>query len=145
MASRRRFLKTGAVLAAGGTAAATAGATSADTELVSLADLAAGACRGYCANLSDEVHIPPEVDAELARWSALEKDYYRRAAEIPARSPAGLRAKAQIVALANSHNLTCEGDPAFITLESLLDDILGGEGSVETFYDDVYGPSGRGA
>lgn len=131
--SRRKLLKAGAVLAAGGTAAATAGATSADAELVNLADLAADACRGYCANLSDEVHIPPEVDAELERLSGLANDYYRRAAEIPARSPAGLRAKAQIVALANSHNLTCEGDPAFITLESLLDDLMGGEGSAVAF------------
>lgn len=127
--SRRKLLQAGAALAAAGTVPAAASAPAGDAELVRLADLAADACRGYVAALSDEVHIPPEVDAELDRLSALAKGYYSRAAAIRATTPDGRRAKARIVALANSHNFGTGGDPAFVTLESLLDDLLGGEGS----------------
>lgn len=135
--SRRKLLCAGVGLAAVGTVPVATEATSVppgDVELIRLADLAADACRGYCANLSDEVDIPAEVEAELDRWSALERDCYRRAAEIPATTAAGRRAKARIVALANSHNLACAGgDIAFVTLESLLDDLIGGEGSAAAF------------
>lgn len=134
--SRRKLLKVGAALAAvggGNPAAASDPAPDADAELIGLVDHAISFCRQHCAALSDEVHIPPEVDAETARLSGLEKDYCVRAAELPARTPAGLCAKAKAVALANSHNMTCEGDPAFITLESLPDDLMGGEGAVEAF------------
>lgn len=127
--SRRALLAAGAALAA----AAPALAPDADAELVRLADLAVETCRAYAANLSDEVEIPPGVEAELDRLAALADDCYRRAAEIPATTPGGRRAKARIVALANSHNLACEGDAAFVTLESLLDDLMGGEGACAAF------------
>ena len=128
--SRRELLGAGAALAAAGAVPAVAAPVpDADAELIRLADLAADACRGYVAALSDEVEIPPEVEAELERLSLLADDCYRCAATIRATTPAGRRAKAKIVTLANSHNLACQGDTAFITLESLLDDLLGGEGS----------------
>ena len=132
--SRRKLLGAGVALAAAGTVPTAAeAAPDADAELIRLADLAVETCRGYAANLSDEVHVPPEVDAELERLSLLADDCYRRAAAIPATTDAGKRAKAQIVTLANSHNLACIGDPAFITLESLLDDLMGGEGACAAF------------
>lgn len=128
--SRRKLLGAGGALVVAGTIpAAAAPAPDADAELIRLADLAVAANRQYCANLSGEVDVLPEVDAELERLSLLADDCYRRAAEIPATTHAGRRAKAKIVTLANSHNLACVGDTAFITLESLLDDLLGGEGS----------------
>lgn len=138
--SRRKLLKAGAALAAAGTvpaAAAPAEVASAaphpDAELIRLADLAVELCRAHTASLSDAVHIPPEAEAETDRLSDLADDCHRRAAAIPAATDAGKRAKAQIVALANSHNLACIGDTAFITLESLLDDLMGGEGACAAF------------
>lgn len=130
--SRRDLLAAGAALAAGTTAPAVAAPTG-DAELVRLADMAADARQRYCAALSDEVDIPPEVDAELDRHAAVARDCYFRAAAIRATTDAGRRAKAQIVTLANSYNLTVVGDPAFVTLESLLDDLMGGEGACAAF------------
>ncbi len=134
--SRRKLLGVGLALAAVGATPAAAVPTvapSPDADLIRLADLAVETCRRYMALLSDAVVIPPEVDAELSRLSALADDCYHRAAEIRATTPAGLRAKARIVTLANSHNLSCVGDTAFVTLESLLDDLMGGEGSAAAF------------
>lgn len=141
--SRRKLLKAGAVLAAagGGNPAAASDPVpvpDADAELIRLVDQAIDFCRQHGAALSDEVVIPPEVEAETARLSALEQDCCLRAAELPARTPAGLSAKAKAVALANSANMGCaDTDPAFYTLESLLDDLMGGEGAVEAFYDSL--------
>ena len=141
--SRRKLLKAGAVLAAAGggnpaAASDTSPAPDADAELIALVDQAIEFCRQHCASLSDEVHIPPEVDAENARLSALQDEYCIQAARLPAHTPAGRKAKAKAVALANSHNMNCaDTDPAFYTLESLLDDLMGGEGAVEAFYDSL--------
>lgn len=140
--SRRRLLTAGAALAAVGAAPAAAPDTDADAELVQLADLAVETARAYCAALSDEVHIPPAVDAELDRLSALQRAYCLTAARVPAHTAAGRRAKAQVVALANSYNLSAESDPAAIVLRSFLDDAMGGEGAVEAFFDDVFGRTG---
>lgn len=148
--SRRRFLTAGAALAAVGAApvpapAAPADAPDADAELVQLADLAVETTRAYCAALSDEVHIPPAVDAELDRLSALQRAYCLTAARVPAHTAAGRRAKAQVVALANSYALSAEGDPAAVVLRSFLDDAMGGAGSVEAFFDGVFGRGREGA
>lgn len=140
--SRRKLLKAAAVLAAvggGNPAAASASAPDADAELIGLVDQAIAFCRQHCAALSHEVHVPPEVEVEAGRLSELERDRCVRAAGLPARTPAGLCAKAKAVALMNSANMGCaDTDPAFYTLESLLDDLMGGEGAVQAFYDDVY-------
>lgn len=147
--SRRKLLTAGAALAAAGAASAAApagvlDADAPDAELVQLADLAVETARRYCAALSNEVHIPPAVDAELDRLSALQRAYCLTAARVPAHTAAGRRAKAQVVALANSYALSAEGDPAAVVLRSFLDDAMGGAGSVEAFFDDVFG-QGRAA
>ncbi len=133
--SRRDLLAVGATLAAGASVPAVAAPAHPDAELIRLADLAVEACRLHIASLSDAVYIPAEVEAENERLSRLRDDYCVRAAAIPATTDAGKRAKAQVVALANSGNLACDGpaDPAAITLESLLDDLMGGEGACAAF------------
>lgn len=143
--SRRKLLTAAAALAAVGAAPAAAPDADADAELVQLADLAVETARRYCAALSNEVHIPAAVDAELDRLSALQRSYCLLAARVTAHTADGRRAKAQVVALANSYNLSAEGEPAAIVLRSLLEDAMGGAGSVEAFFDDVFGRGRKGA
>lgn len=133
------------MLAAGGTIPAvaaaevtSASAPDADAELARLADLATDTCRRQM-SLPDGLHIPPEVDAEAERLSRLKRGYLLRAASLPAHTATAKCAKAKAVALANSCNMACESDPAFITLESLLDDLMGGKGAVRAFYAAVFG------
>ena len=145
--SRRKLLTAGAALAAvaAAPAPAPADAPDADAELVQLADLAIETARHYCAALSNEVHIPPAVDAELDRLSALQRAYCLTAARVPAHPAARRRARAQVVALANSYALSAEGDPGAVVLRSFLDDAMGGEGAGEAFFDDVFGRGREGA
>jgi len=55
--------------------------------------------------LPDVVDIPPEIDAELRRLMELERTYAERAIVLPALTPAGLRAKAELVRLLHGADL----------------------------------------
>ena len=77
----------------------------------------------------DVVDIPPEIDAELRRLMALEDAYARRAAALPALTPAGLRAKAELVRLLHGADLAVAAECIEQrALASLCDDLIAPQG-----------------
>jgi hypothetical protein len=68
-----------------------------DAELIHLVEQAMAMWQDFSEPLPDMVDIPPETDAELRRLMELERTYAERAVVLPALTPVGLRAKAELV------------------------------------------------
>ncbi len=76
-----------------------------DAELIHLVEQAKATWQAFSEALPDVVDIPPEIDAELRRLMELERTYAERAIVLPALTPAGLRAKAELVRLLHGADL----------------------------------------
>ena len=76
-----------------------------DAELICLVAQAMATWEAFSAALPDVVDIPPEADAELRRLVKLAHAYAERAVVLPALTPAGRRAKAELVRLLHGLDL----------------------------------------
>ena len=76
-----------------------------DAELVHLVEQAKATWQALSEAIPDVVDIPPETDAELRRLVELAHAYAERAIALPALTPAGLRAKAELVRLLHGIDL----------------------------------------
>ena len=100
-----------------------------DAELIHLVERVMATWRTREAAVPDVVDIPPEIDAELRRLMAVEDAYARRAAALPALTPAGLRAKAELVRLLHGADLAAAaGCIEQRALASLCDDLIAPQG-----------------
>lgn len=68
-----------------------------DAELIHLVEQAKTTWQALSEAIPDVVDIPPEADAELRRLVKLAHAYAERAVALPALTPAGRRAKAELV------------------------------------------------
>lgn len=96
-----------------------------DTELIHLVEQARATWQTLSEAIPDVVDIPPETDAELRRLVRLTHAYAEQAVVLPALTPAGLRAKAELVRLLHGADLaaaaSCIEQRA---LASLCDDLI---------------------
>ncbi len=76
-----------------------------DAELIHLVKQARATWQALSEAIPDVVDIPPETDAELRRLVRLVHAYAERAVVLPALTPAGLRAKAELVRLLHGADL----------------------------------------
>lgn len=76
-----------------------------DAELIHLVEQTKATWQALSDAIPDVVDIPPEADAELRRLVELAHTYAERAIVLPALTPAGLRAKAELVRLLHGLDL----------------------------------------
>ena len=76
-----------------------------DAELIHLVEQAMATWEAHSKAVPDVVDIPPETEAELRRLAELEHAYSERAVMLPALTPSGLRAKAELVRLLHGADL----------------------------------------
>lgn len=76
-----------------------------DAELIHLVEQVMATWQAHSEVVPDVVNIPPETDAELHRLMELEDAYAEQAIALPALTPAGLRAKAELVLLLHGLDL----------------------------------------
>jgi len=96
-----------------------------DAELIHLVEQVMATWHALSEAIPDVVDIPPETDAELRRLVRLAHAYAEQAVVLPALTPAGLRAKAELVRLLHGADLavaaSCIEQRA---LASLCDDLI---------------------
>ena len=96
-----------------------------DAELIHLVEQVMATWEAHGRAVPDVVDIPPEIEAELRRLTELENAYAEQAVVLPALTPAGLRAKAELVRLLHGADLaaaaSCIEQRA---LASLCDDLI---------------------
>ncbi len=96
-----------------------------DAELIHLVEQARATWQALSEAIPDVVDIPPETDAELRQLVRLAHAYAEQAVALPALTPAGLRAKAELVRLLHGADLaavaSCIEQRA---LASLCDDLI---------------------
>jgi len=76
-----------------------------DAELIHWVERVIATWEIRCEILPDVVDVPPETEAELRRLRELGDMYSGRAVMLPALTPAGLRAKAELVRLLHGLDL----------------------------------------
>ena len=76
-----------------------------DAELIHLVAQVMATWQAHSEAVPDVVDIPPETEAELLRLAELEDAYSEQAIVLPALTPAGLRAKAELVLLLHGADL----------------------------------------
>jgi len=96
-----------------------------DAELIHLVERVVATWQARDEAVPDVVDVPPETEAELRRLRELGDMYSGRAIMLPALTPAGLRAKAELVRLLHGLDLAaaveCIEQRA---LASLCDDLI---------------------
>jgi hypothetical protein len=95
-----------------------------DAELIHLVEQAKTTWQVLSEAIPDVVDIPPEADAELRRLVRLAHAYAERAIVLPALTPAGRRAKAELVRLLHGLDLALAAECIEQrALASLCDDL----------------------
>lgn len=96
-----------------------------DAELIHLVAQVMATWQAHSEAVSDVVDIPPETEAELLRLTELEDAYSEQAVVLRALTPAGLRAKAELVLLLHGADLaTAASCIEQRALMSLCDDLI---------------------
>ena len=97
-----------------------------DAELIRLVAQVMATSEAFAEALPDVVEIPPEADAELRRLIDLEHAYAGQAVALPALTPAGRRAKAELVLLLHGLDLALAAECIEQrALASLCADLIG--------------------
>ena len=99
-----------------------------DAELIHLVEQAKATWQALSEAIPDVVDIPPETDAKLRRLAELAHAYAGRAVVLPAPTPAGRRAKAELVLLLHGLDLILAAECIEQrALASLCADLIGND------------------
>ena len=100
-----------------------------DAELIHLVAQVMATWQAFSVALPNVQDIPPETEAELRRLLRLARAYAERAVVLPALTPVGLRAKAELVRLLHGMDLALAAECIEQrALASLCDDLTANRG-----------------